>query len=117
MSAKTDLTAFLPLPPAQFHILAALTEGERHGYAIMQSVEATSEGVVRLGPATLYGGLKRLVEQGLVEESDSRPSVDDDSRRRYYRLTTLGEVVCTAEADRLASVVRAVRANLRPGPA
>ena len=106
--------AFLPLPQAQFHVLVALTDGERHGYAIMQAVEESSGGVVRMGPATLYGTLKRLVDQGLAEELPRSPT-DDDQRRRYYRLTALGQRVCAAEADRLARLVKLTRANLRPG--
>lgn len=117
MTSATEPREFLPLPPAQFHVLVALTEGERHGYAIMQDAEASSGGIVRLGPATLYGSLKRLVEQGLVEESDRRPDNGDDRRRRYYRLTGLGELVCAAEADRLASLIGVVRTNLSPGSA
>lgn len=112
-----DPASFLPLPQAQFHVLVALTEGDRHGYAIMQSVEATSGGVVRMGPATLYGTLKRLVDDGLAEELPRPPSPDEDQRRRYYRLTALGQRVCAAEASRLAGLVRVARANLRPGMA
>lgn len=107
--------SFLPLPQTQFHILVALTEGERHGYAIMGAVEESSGGVVNMGPATLYGTLKRVVDAGLAEESDRRPDEDDDQRRRYYRLTGLGEQVCSAEADRLSSLVAIARTNLRPG--
>ena len=113
--ASVDPKSYLPLPQAQFHVLVALTEGERHGYAIMQAVEESSSGVVRMGPATLYGTLKKLVDQGLAEELSKRPDADDDQRRRYYRLTGLGERVCSAEASRLASLVRITRANLRPG--
>ena len=112
--SSTAAQAFLPLPQAQFHVLVALTDGERHGYAIMQAVEGSSGGVVRMGPATLYGTLKRLVEQGLAEELPRSPT-DDDQRRRYYRLTALGQRVCAAEADRLAHLVTLTRANLRPG--
>ena len=112
-----DPLSFLPLPQAQFHVLVALTEGERHGYAIMQAVEASSGSIVRMGPATLYGTLKRLVDGGLVEELAHRPAPDDDKRRRYYRLTGLGRQVCAAEADRLAGLVRTARHNLRPGVA
>ena len=110
-----DPASYLPLPQAQFHVLVALSQGERHGYAIMQDVEASSNGLVRMGPATLYGTLKRLVAQGLAEELAHRRVPDDDQRRRYYRLTGLGERVCIAEATRLASLVRITRANLRPG--
>lgn len=113
--AGLDPKTFLPLSQAQFHVLVALTEGERHGYAIMQAVEESSSGVVRMGPAPLYGTLKKLVDQGLAEELAHRPDPDDDRRRRYYRMTGLGERVCAAEADRLASLVRITRANLRPG--
>lgn len=113
--ARPDARGFLPLPQAQFHVLVALTEGERHGYAVMQAVERSSSGMVRMGPATLYGTLKKLVDQGLAEELAHRPDHKDDQRRRYYRMTGLGQRVCTAEADRLASLVRITRANLRPG--
>lgn len=110
-----DPSSFLPLPQAQFHVLVALTDGELHGYAIMQAVEESSDGVVRMGPATLYGTLKKLVAAGLTEELPHRPTTEDDQRRRYYRLTTLGRKVCIAEADRLAELVRRTRLNLRPG--
>ena len=113
--APADPLSYLPLPQAQFHVLVTLTEGERHGYAIMQAVESSSDGIVRMGPATLYGTLKKLVDNGLAEESASRPVADDDERRRYYRITGLGQQVCAAEADRLASLVRITRKNLRPG--
>lgn len=113
--SDADPQVYLPLPQAQFHVLVSLTSGERHGYAIMQDVEASSNGLVRMGPATLYGTLKRLVEAGLVEEVGQRPEADDDQRRRYYRLTGLGRRVCSAEANRLDGLVRVTRANLRPG--
>src|SRR5688572_18069875 len=102
--------AYLPLPPATFHILLALVEDERHGYAIMKEVAERSEGAVRLGPGTLYGALKRLLEAGLVEEGGERAGPDmGDERRRYYRLTELGLSVARAEARRLEAVVRAAR--------
>ena len=106
---------FLPLPQAQFHVLVALTQGDRHGYAVMQAVEESSGGIVKMGPATLYGTLKKLVDQGLAEEVPEPPSADDDQRRRYYRLTGLGRRVCVAEADRLAGLVAITRTNLSPG--
>ena len=100
----------LPLAPATFQILLALVDSERHGYAIMKEVTTRSEGAVRLGPGTLYGALKRLLEAGLVEEGGERadPELGDD-RRRYYRLTKLGLRVARMEALRLDAVVRAAR--------
>ena len=112
---ELDPDSLLPLPQAQFHILVVLTAGERHGYAVMQGVEESSKGIVRMGPASLYGSLKKLVDQGLVEESERRPTPDDDQRRRYYRLTALGRQVCAAEANRLEGLVNITRSNLRPG--
>ena len=107
-------TEFLPLPQAQFHVLVALTAGEQHGYAIMQAVDASSNGLVHMGPATLYGTLKRLCESGLAEELPHRPAAGDDQRRRYYRLTALGRRVCIAESDRLADLIARSRMNLQP---
>jgi DNA-binding PadR family transcriptional regulator len=101
---------YLPLPSATFQILLALVDGERHGYAIMKEVTAHSEGTVRLGPGTLYGSLKRLLEGGLVAEGGERTDPEmDDERRRYYRLTDLGLSVARAEARRLDAMVRAAR--------
>src|SRR5438552_14457857 len=89
----------LPLTPAVFHVLLALAEGERHGYAIMQEVATATNGRIKIGPGTLYGTIKRLLKTKLVEESDERPDPTmDDERRRYYRLTALGQVVLKAEA-------------------
>ena len=102
--------SFLPLAPATFDILLALADGELHGYAIMKSVVARSAGAVQLGPGTLYGALKRLLEAGLVEEAGERADPErDDERRRYYRLTSLGVSVARAEARRLEAMVRAAR--------
>ena len=99
-------SAFLPLPTASLHILLALKDGGKHGYAIMREVEDESGGTVRMGPGTLYGSIKRLLADGLIEESDVRPDPDlDDQRRRYYRLTGLGERVCTAEVERLRALI------------
>ncbi len=101
---------YLPLPPATFQILVALVDGERHGYAIMKEVSEHSEGTVRLGPGTLYGSLKRLLEAGLVAEGGERTDPEmDDERRRYYRLTELGLSVARAEARRLDAMVRVAR--------
>ena len=97
---------FLPLPSASLHILVALMAGEKHGYAIMRDVEDVSGGVVRMGPGTLYGSIKRMLADGLIEESAERPDPElDDQRRRYYRLTGLGERVCRAELQRLEALV------------
>ncbi len=99
--------AFLPLPPAALHILVALRSGEKHGYAIMGDVESLSDGAVRMGPGTLYGSIKRMLAEGMIEESAERPDAElDDQRRRYYRLTGLGQRVCTAELQRLEALVR-----------
>jgi DNA-binding PadR family transcriptional regulator len=96
-----------PLPSATLHILVALLNGEKHGYAIMQDVERVSDGVVRMGPGTLYGSIKRMLADGLIEETVERPDAElDDQRRRYYRLTGVGERVCTLELRRLEALVR-----------
>jgi DNA-binding PadR family transcriptional regulator len=100
----------LPLTPAVFRILLALTDGEKHGYAIMREVEETTEGRVTLGPGTLYGAIKRLLTAGLIIETDERPDPAlDDARRRYYELTDMGRRVAAAEAERLAFLVEAAR--------
>ena len=104
VKAPEDL---LPLPPAALHILVALMSGEKHGYALMRDVEELSDGVVRVGPGTLYGSIKRMLADGLIEETAERPDPElDDQRRRYYRLTGLGEQVCHAELRRLQVLVR-----------
>ena len=104
--------AWLPLTPAVFHILLALADSERHGYGIMQEVAARTEGAVRLGPGTLYGSIKRLLAGGLIAESAERPDPKlDDERRRYYRLTDLGQQVAVAEAERLARLVHVATAK------
>jgi DNA-binding PadR family transcriptional regulator len=106
----TDSENYLPLTAAVFHILLALSDGEKHGYAIMRLVEETTQGRMVLGPGTLYGAVKRLLRSGLIVESDYRPDpVIDDSRRRYYRLTDLGRAVLTAESERLADLVEYAR--------
>jgi len=103
---------FLPLTPALAHILLALADCDRHGYAIMQEVERITEGAVRMGPGTLYGTIKRMMASGLIEEADERPDADlDDERRRYYRATPLGRAVLEAETARMAALVGAARAK------
>ncbi|HEX6386703.1 MAG TPA: helix-turn-helix transcriptional regulator [Anaerolineae bacterium] len=102
-----DPETFLPLTPATFHILMVLARGENHGYAIMREIEESTDGSFTVGPGTLYGSIKRMLEAGWIEESDERPDPAlDDERRRYYRLTDLGRRVVQAEAERLAHLVR-----------
>jgi DNA-binding PadR family transcriptional regulator len=102
----------LPLTPAVFHILLALADGEKHGYAIMQEVGESAGGSVRMGPGTLYGSLSRMVEAGLVEESErDEPTGARGNRRRYYRLCELGRRVLELESARLAEAVRRARAK------
>ena len=102
----------LPLTPAVLHILLALAEEERHGYGIMREVEERTAGETRLGPGTLYGSIKRMLADGLIEESDQRPNpAIDDQRRRYYRITDFGRRVAGAEAERLQNLVSAARAK------
>lgn len=112
---------FLPLTPAMFHVLLALADKERHGYEIMQEVQERTAGNVRLGPGTLYGSIKRMLADGLIEESDDRPDPEfDDERRRYYRLTDFGYRVAKAESLRLDSLLKSARAKKllsRPGDA
>jgi DNA-binding PadR family transcriptional regulator len=103
----------LPLTPPVFHILLALTEEERHGYAIMQDVAQQTGGALQLGPGTLYGCLKRMVAASLVEEWDERPDPAlDDERRRYYRMTPAGRRAVRAEAQRLAGAVTIAMSRL-----
>ena len=106
----------LPLPVAQLHILLALADGEKHGYAIMSEVEVVTEGSVTMGPGTLYGTVKRMLNAGLVEETDERPDPElDDERRRYYRLTGLGERVLDAEVARMEQLARTAVAKRTAG--
>jgi DNA-binding PadR family transcriptional regulator len=110
MSEKDELEALLPLPPAVFHILIALADGERHGYAILQEVAARSGGEVRLGAGTLYRSIQRMLEQGLIVETQERPAPElDDQRRRYYEVTRLGRAAARAEAARLGRLVKLAR--------
>src|SRR5580698_9577954 len=105
-----DPQAFLPLKTNWFHILLSLSGQEQHGYGIMNEVLARTDGKLRLWPATLYGTLKRLIDEGLIEESDDRPAPElDDARRRYYRLTRLGKNVLAAESERLNELVAMLR--------
>ena len=96
----------IPLTPAVLHILLALADGERHGYGIMQEVTGRAGGHVKMGPGTLYGSIKRMLTDGLIEETGERPDPAlDDERRRYYRLTSFGLRVMQAEVLRLHQIV------------
>src|SRR5512141_1861820 len=102
----------LPLPSAAVHILLALADQDRHGYAIIQDVEARTGGALRLSAGTLYRSIQRMLEQGLLVETQERPAPElDDERRRYYRMTPFGRAVAQAEADRLAHLLKLARAR------
>ncbi|MGE0814621.1 MAG: PadR family transcriptional regulator [Vicinamibacterales bacterium] len=102
----------LPLPPATLHILLALADADRHGYAISQEIAARTSGSVRMSAGTLYRSIQRMVEQGLIEECETRPApAEDDERRRYYRLTPFGLDVARAETERLHALVQIARAH------
>src|ERR1041385_4926636 len=109
MSSNPD--DLLPLPPATLHILLALAEGERHGYAIIGDIERRTDGELRISAGTLYRSIARMVEQGLIAEVQKRPARADDERRRYYRITAFGESVARAEMRRLTQFVRDARAR------
>ena len=105
----------LPLPPATFHILLALAEGERHGYAIIQDVAEGTNGELKLSAGTLYRSIARMVEQGLISEVARRRTEAGDPRRRTYRITPFGTTVARAEMRRLSDLVRLARARgLKP---
>jgi DNA-binding PadR family transcriptional regulator len=108
---ESDVDELLPLPPATMHILLALADEDRHGYAIIQDVEARTGGQLRLSAGTLYRSVARMVEQGLIVEITPRRPRTDDERRRYYRITAFGTAVARAELRRLAELVRAGRAR------
>ena len=112
MARRTaDVSSLLPLSEPVLHILLALVEQDRHGYAIMQDVAARTSDKLKLSPGTLYGCIKRLLDTNLIVEIGDRPDPEmDDSRRRYYRLTPLGRQVLVAETARLAQVLRQARA-------
>lgn len=107
-----DPTEQLPLTPAVTHILLALADGEKHGYAIMREVEELTGGTIAMGPGTLYGSIKRMLGAGLVAETDERPDPElDDQRRRYYKITGHGARVLSAETERLEALVKAADAK------
>jgi len=102
----------LPLPPATFHILVAVADDDRHGYAIIQDIAARTGGELKLSAGTLYRSIQRMLEQGLIVETHERPAPElDDERRRYYRITPFGTAVAKAEARRLAQLVKMARAR------
>jgi DNA-binding PadR family transcriptional regulator len=103
---------FVPLAPAALHVLLAIGPNERHGYAIMSEVERITDGAVRMGPGTLYGTIKRLLSDGLIEECGERPDPQRvDQRRRYYRLTVVGQAVVSREVARLHSMINLSKAR------
>jgi DNA-binding PadR family transcriptional regulator len=114
---NTEADSLLPLPPATFHILVALADEDRHGYAVIKDIAARTGGALTLSPGTLYRSIDRMVRQGLIREVRSRPARDmDDERRRYYRTTPFGREVARAEARRLAQMLDLARAKgLAPG--
>jgi DNA-binding PadR family transcriptional regulator len=112
---RENFNTYLPLSPATLHILLSLAADELHGYAIMQEVQRQSEGKYKLGPGTLYDNLQKMIDRRLVEELGQRPG-DDDPRRRYYRLSSLGRGVLAAEIARLDGVVREGKMRLQAKP-
>jgi len=119
LDTHPDVAALIPLPPASFHILMALADEDRHGYAIIQEVAARTGGEVRLSAGTLYRSIQRMLEQGMLVEPRERPAPElDDERRRYYRITRFGATVARAETRRLARLVKLARAHgFAPGRA
>ena len=111
--------SMLPLLPATFHILMAIAAEDRHGYAIIQDIEQRTNGALRMSAGTLYRSIQRMLEQGLLVETDERPAPElDDERRRYYRITPFGTAVARAETRRLANLVSMARASgFAPGRA
>jgi DNA-binding PadR family transcriptional regulator len=109
--SSTDPNDLLPLPVAMFHILVAVADQDRHGYAIMQDVAARTNGALKLSPGTLYGSIRRMLDQDLILElNDRERPKEDDERRRYYRITAFGRSVAQAEATRLTALLRQARA-------
>jgi len=104
--------SLVPLPPAVFHILLAVADDDRHGYAIIQEVATRTDGQVRLSAGTLYRSIQRMLDDDLIVEIHERPAPDmDDERRRYYRITPFGRAVARAEARRLNDLVKLARAS------
>ena len=115
---RVAVESMLPLPSATFHILLALTDEDRHGYAIIQDVESRTDGELRLSAGTLYRSIQRMLEQGLIVEARKRPApAFDDERRRYYSLTPFGTAVARGEMRRLTQLIRLAKARgLTPEP-
>ena len=113
MSGPDALDDLLPLSPVTFHVLVAMADGPRHGYAVAQEVEELTEGRIVMGPGTLYGSLQRMVSAGLIEEADN-PGEDGlhASRRRYYRMTPVGSAALRAESERLLRAANVARERL-----
>jgi DNA-binding PadR family transcriptional regulator len=107
---RSNVSSLLPLAVGAFYILLALADGDRHGYAISREVDASTSGMVRLGPGNLYRLLRQMVDDGWIVETDQVDA--DDGRRRYYRLTTYGRRIAEAEAERLTALVRVARTRL-----
>jgi DNA-binding PadR family transcriptional regulator len=107
---QSDIAALIPLPPATFHILVAVAQEDRHGYAIIQDVALRTDSELTLSAGTLYRSIQRMLEHGLIVETDDRPAPEfDDERRRYYRITAFGTAVARAETRRMAQLVRMAR--------
>ena len=110
MTTAQEIRNKLPLLPAVFHIMLALADGDKHGYGIKREVEFRTCGIVSLGPGTLYGTLRRMLAEELIEECGERPDTEGE-RRRYYRLTQLGRRLAAAEAARIENLVLVARAK------
>jgi DNA-binding PadR family transcriptional regulator len=114
--SEPDVQQLLPLPLATFQILIAVADQERHGYGIMQDIAARTGGKLRLSPGTLYGAIRRMLDQGSLEESEERPDPEsDDERRRYYRITEFGRRLAIAETERLSQLVNQAVAGILHG--
>ena len=117
VAKKRTIQSYLPLTSAAFHVLLALADGEKHGYVISKEIARRTNDEVRLSAGTLYGVIKRLLDDNLIGESADRPDFSlDDQRRRYYRLTKLGKDVAEAEAERMERVLAMARAKHVLGP-
>jgi DNA-binding PadR family transcriptional regulator len=117
LGKKPSIESYLPLTPALFHVLLALADGEKHGYVISKEIARRTNNEVKLSTGTLYGIIKRLLDDSMIEESEERPDFSlDDQRRRYYRLTKLGKAVAEAEAERMERVLALARAKHVLGP-